>query len=124
AITSCLTPEEFRAQPFFAPDDGLQPPNWIDPWLAQHNLLPDAVQRLPSIDAVKRFVEAGRGLTILSMTTAKRELGAGLLVSVPMKHFPFKRPLLLLARPGVQLPLTECFRQFARKFAAQGQLQP
>jgi DNA-binding transcriptional LysR family regulator len=124
ASNRCLTPEEFRAQPFFAPDDGLQPPNWIDPWLVQHNLLPDVVQRLPSIDAVKRFVEAGRGLTILSMTTAKRELEASLLVAVPMKHFPFKRPLLLLARPGEQLPLTERFRQFAHKFAVQGQIHP
>src|SRR5712692_383410 len=113
-----LTADEFRQGPFIAPDDGVQTPSWMDLWLFQHDLFPEAVQRLPSVDAVKRFVEAGRGLTIMSMTSAKREVDAGVLVTVALKNFPLTRPMLLLTRPGEQLALTEHFRRFAQAFAA------
>src|SRR5947207_9058259 len=49
-------------------------PFFLDIWLLEHDPVPRSITYLPSIDAVKRMVEANLGLTIMSRLSVEREL--------------------------------------------------
>lgn len=53
---------------------------------------------LPSLEAVKRFVEMGNGVALVPGLTVERELAAGSLVRVPIKDLQIERKLRLVYR--------------------------
>ncbi len=118
AAAGMLTREEYLAAPHFMLQHGEGAPSFMELWLLEHDLLPPAVKRLPSIDAIKRMVEANLGLTILSHTTAEREVEMGRLVLLRMEGFTLERPLMLFTNKRHHAPVAKQFGRFARAFAA------
>ena len=112
-----ITREQFLQTPFITLQYGLGAPSFIEIWLLEHNLLPSSVTRLPSIDAVKRLVEANLGLTVLSHLSVERELNTGYLAWLEMDGFGMARPLALLTRKQDRSPLLARFVAFVREYA-------
>ena len=53
---------------------------------------------LPSLEAIKRFVEMGNGVALVPALTVERELRSGSLVKVAIKELQFERKLRLVHR--------------------------
>ncbi len=53
---------------------------------------------LPSLEAVRRFVEQGNGVALVPALTVQRELQGGALVRVPVKELQMERKLRLVHR--------------------------
>ena len=58
---------------------------------------------LPSLEAIKRFVEMGNGVAIVPALTVERELRSGSLVKVVVKELQFERKLRLVHRRAATL---------------------
>jgi DNA-binding transcriptional LysR family regulator len=58
---------------------------------------------LPSLDAIKRFVEMGNGVALVPGLTVKTELASGALVRVQVPELQFERKLRLVHRRGASL---------------------
>ena len=58
---------------------------------------------LPSLEAIKRFVEMGNGVALVPGLTVKSELAAGTLVRVRIKELQFERRLRLVYRKQASL---------------------
>jgi DNA-binding transcriptional LysR family regulator len=73
-----------------------------------------------NIEAIKKAVEIGPGLSLLPSPTIEREVRAGSLAQVPLKATTFVRPLGLVRRRGrplsaaVRLTLAELRRDAPR----------
>jgi LysR family transcriptional regulator, transcriptional activator of the cysJI operon len=109
--------EEFLQSPYITLPFGVGAPFFLDIWLLEHDLVPRSITYLPSIDAVKRMVEANLGLTIMSRLSVERELKAGYLTLLDMDGFQMERSIVVLVRPGPLAPLLSTFVSFAREFA-------
>ncbi len=58
---------------------------------------------LPSLEAIKRFVEMGNGVALVPGLTLERELAAGTLVRVPVRELQIERKLRLVYRRQASL---------------------
>ena len=58
---------------------------------------------LPSIDAIKRFVEMGNGVALVPGLTVEREIATGSLARVRIKELQFERRLRLVYRRQASL---------------------
>ena len=72
----------------------------VEDALARRKLKIKPVMSLGSSEAIKRAVQAGIGLAIVSELTIENELRARALVVVPVVDLSIKRPLVLLRLPG------------------------
>lgn len=72
----------------------------IEHALAKRKLTLKPLMSLGSAEAIKRAVQAGIGLSIVSELTIDNEVSAGTLVVVPVADLSIKRPLVLLRVPG------------------------
>lgn len=66
--------------------------------LREKGLLPKRIMRLPTIDAVKKAVETGVGVTILSKISVQREIEHGYLRTIILKNFQLFRNAMLIKR--------------------------
>ena len=71
---------------------------------------------LPTIEAIKRFVDMGNGVALVPHLTVARELETGDLVRVPVDELEFKRILRLVYRR--QTTLSSAARAFLRTVKA------
>ena len=58
---------------------------------------------LPSLEAIKRFVERGNGVAMVPRLTVERELGTGVLVAVEVPELQIERKLRLVLRKNAAL---------------------
>lgn len=58
---------------------------------------------LPSLEAVRRFVEQGNGVALVPALTVERELASGALVRVPVRELRMERKLRLIHRKKAAL---------------------
>ncbi|WP_419807153.1 LysR family transcriptional regulator [Terriglobus sp.] len=58
---------------------------------------------LPSLEAVRRFVEQGNGVALVPALTVERELASGALVRVPVRELRMERKLRLVYRKNAAL---------------------
>ena len=87
----------------------------VDQFLKSHGVEVKVVLRFDNIEAVKRGVEAGTGISILPLPTLEHELRLGTLVAVPFAGARFVRPLGIVHRKGKKLyPNTEAFIELLR----------
>ncbi len=73
---------------------------------------------LPSLEAVRRFVEQGNGVALVPALTVERELRGGALVRVPVKELQMERKLRLVHRreatlSHAALEFVEAMKRFA-----------
>jgi DNA-binding transcriptional LysR family regulator len=107
--------------PFIALQHQQGVPSFSELALLQAGLEPRVAMRLPSIDAVKRLVEAGLGFSILSHLSIAREVSGGFLHALPIEGMLLRREVAALLVPGSQSPLVARFLEVAR-VTAQPQL--
>lgn len=58
---------------------------------------------LPSLDAIKRFVQMGNGVALVPGLTVEHEIAAGTLVRIPIKELQIERKLRLVYRRQANL---------------------
>ena len=58
---------------------------------------------LPSLEAVRRFVEQGNGVALVPALTVERELSSGALVRVPVRELHMERKLRVVYRRNASL---------------------
>jgi DNA-binding transcriptional LysR family regulator len=84
--------------------------------LAADGIRPDNVMELGNIGAVKRAVEAGLGVSIVSRLAVAHELEAGRLKSVPLKGMKLERQIALCWHHGKPFSrATEAFIGFVNR---------
>ena len=117
AAQGTISREEFLAAPFviFGYERGVL--SAIEALLIERELLPQRITHLPSIDGVKRLVEANLGLTVLSLMSVERELAAKQLVPLSVPGLTLERPLLLVTHERVRSPALVRFSRFTQQFA-------
>jgi DNA-binding transcriptional LysR family regulator len=82
----------------------------IEDALTRRKLKVKPLMSLGSTEAIKRAVQAGIGLSIVSELTIDNEITAGTLVVVPVVDLSIQRPLVLLRVPGkTDGPAAEAF---------------
>jgi LysR family transcriptional regulator, low CO2-responsive transcriptional regulator len=95
----------------------------IESWLAERGDTQAMLADQPSIDAVKRLVEANLGIAILSRISVERELAAGSLAWLEMDGYRPSRQVSLITSCRFGGALLDQLKQFARDFAASRHLQ-
>jgi DNA-binding transcriptional LysR family regulator len=74
---------------------------------------------LPSLDAIKRFVEMGNGIALVPALTVRTELASGALVRVRVKELQLERKLRLVYRRQASLShVAVAFLKVVENFAA------
>jgi len=81
-------------------DRGLIIRKEIDRFLKRRGVQVDVVQEFDNIEAVKRAVEVGSGISLLPRITLEREVQMGTLRAIPFSGKPLVRPLGILQRRG------------------------
>lgn len=111
-----IDPAKLAGQPFVAFDRGLRVRREVDRFLRRHGVAVRVEMEFDNIEAIKKAVEIGPGLSLLPSPTIEREVRAGTLAQVPLKATTFVRPLGLVRRRGrvlsvaVRLTLAELRR--------------
>ncbi|HEY7060169.1 MAG TPA: LysR family transcriptional regulator [Chloroflexota bacterium] len=117
AAGDAISRETFVEAPLFILGYGVGEPSFIEVRLLQEELQPRHITHLPSIDAVKRLVEANLGLGVLSRTSVERELASGSLTWLALSGFALERPLLLVTNERASSRLVDRFVAFTVQFA-------
>jgi DNA-binding transcriptional LysR family regulator len=114
-----LTREVLRRTPVLSVQGVIGTPTFVDIWMIENDLLPQGVFRsLPSVDAVKRLVEADVGVAMLSAVTVRLETRDGRLAILPLDAPPLRRPLVVVTRREAHSPQLELFLSAASEFAS------
>ncbi len=75
---------------------------------------------LPSLEAIKRFVECGNGIALVPRLTVERELSGGVLVAVEVPELHVERKLRLVSRKRAALShAAQAFLEVVEAHAAQ-----
>ncbi len=78
----------------------------INRFLRDHKIDVDVSLEFDNIEAIKRAVEAGSGISILPRPTLDHEVKSGILKAIPFKTINFKRPLGIIYRRGKHFTLS------------------
>ncbi|MGE5675887.1 MAG: LysR family transcriptional regulator [Mycobacterium leprae] len=96
-----VAPEELATQPFITSDRAAGYWGLVEQHYALLGVVPRVTMELDSIEATKRMVMCGLGLTMLPQGTVESELRNGTLVSVPLASGShLTRQTLLIMRRG------------------------
>jgi DNA-binding transcriptional LysR family regulator len=87
----------------------------VDRYLRTSGLAVCITMEFDNIEAIKRAVEIGAGVSILPEPTVRSELASGALASVPVEGLDLVRPLSIIRRRGrVLTPAIACFLEVLR----------
>ena len=90
------TPEEAAAQRFFVREEGSGTRKLFEQEMKVHELSYTAAGIYNNAEGIKRAVEAGLGITVISRRSVERELKAGSLLRFEVPGISFKRSFRLL----------------------------
>jgi DNA-binding transcriptional LysR family regulator len=88
---------ELAETPLILFDQGSTVRKMIDGWFQRAGLVAHPAMELGNTEAMKRFVEAGMGLSITSEFSVKADVAAGRLVALPLEP-PLLRQIGLVRR--------------------------
>jgi LysR family transcriptional regulator, transcriptional activator of the cysJI operon len=113
-----LRASDLLNQPFIAREEGSGTREVVASYLRSADLeldQLDVVMELASPEAIKAAVEAGLGLSILSLATLRKELALGTLAAVTLDP-PIERPFsFVYRRQKFRTPVVETLLAFARR---------
>ncbi len=118
-----IEPKDLTRYPFVQREDGSGTRSVTATYLQNHGLNEEQLQNsfeLGSTEAIKGAVQAGLGVSIVSVATVKKEVELGLLVMrplIPALHRPF---YFVRQRQQFRLRLMDELFDFARRYCAQG----
>lgn len=92
--------KKINSSKFVAFDKGLGIRKEVDRFLKQHSVVPEVTLEFDNIEAIKRAVEAGSGLSVLPAPTLEQEVKTGSLRAIPFSPKGFVRPLGIIHRKG------------------------
>lgn len=101
---SRIAPAELRGMEFVAFDKELRIRREVDRFLKRHGATVKVVAEFDNVEAIKRAVEAGTGVSLLPAPTLANELRLGTLASVELAGAEFVRPMAIVYRRGRLLP--------------------
>lgn len=95
-----VTPADLSGEPLLAMATGTNLRTYAEHVLADAGVAPKVTMELDSVEAIKRMVEAGLGVSLLPRVAISTEVGAGRLVALPLIGIPLpERHIVLLRRP-------------------------
>lgn len=100
AAMTQVTMEQLNGENFVAFDSDLAIRRQVDRYLRQHNVQPNVVMEFDNIEAIKRGVEVGAGVSILPRPTVVHEVANHSLTVVPLLGLDLVRPLSIIHRRG------------------------
>jgi DNA-binding transcriptional LysR family regulator len=115
---SAVPPRELAGLKFVAFDKGLGIRKEVDRFLKQHGAVVDIALEFDNVEAIKRAVEIGAGVSLLPAPTLTREVETGTLAAVALAGAEFARPLGIIHRRGK--PLAATARLFLDRLQTQG----
>jgi DNA-binding transcriptional LysR family regulator len=98
-----ITTTQLAGEKFVGFDKDLVIRREVDRHLKQLNVTVDVVLEFDNVEAIKRAVEVGSGISILPEPTVQREVAAAALVAVPLAGKEFARPVSIIHRHGKKL---------------------
>jgi len=110
---------ELRREKFISREQGSGTLDSFHHLLARHRQSPQdllhVAMKLGSTAAVKEALISGFGISILSRTSIRRELAAGILVGIPIRGLKLKRDFYeVLHKQRPLSPVAQAFRKFLR----------
>jgi DNA-binding transcriptional LysR family regulator len=116
AKARAVPPAEIDGETFVGFDRGLGIRLQVDRFLKRRGVSVHVPIEFDNVEAIKRAVEVGSGISILPRPTLERELALGTLRAVPFTGPRFVRPLGIIHRRGKRLsPRAEQFIQMLRR---------
>jgi DNA-binding transcriptional LysR family regulator len=116
AALPVVSREQFAATPFLSLQFAVRTPGFSEPALTEAGLRPNVVMRLPSVDAIKRLVEAGLGIGVLGRISVEREIAAGQLTALSVEGLSLHQSLLLFRPDGrFRSPIVANFHRVLRQ---------
>ncbi|HEY9079300.1 LysR family transcriptional regulator [Magnetovibrio sp.] len=104
---------------FLVREEGSGTRKAMELFFAQHGIAMTTGMEVSSDEAIKRSVQAGLGLGIMSRDAVQNELQLGLLSTPDVLHFPIMRHWYVMHRKGKRLsPVAQAFKTFLLEEAA------
>jgi DNA-binding transcriptional LysR family regulator len=91
---------DFTHEAFIDLDHGPGASSFFEESLWRAGIRHPVVVRVPSIDAIKRLIEANLGVGVLSKLSVERELKLGFLKAKPLEGFQLARDLVIISNKG------------------------
>lgn len=117
-----ISPHELAAYPFIDREDGSGTRSVVESYFRDQGLDENALNRpfeLGSTEAIKGAVQAGVGVTIVSIATVSKELALGHLVAVPLAPPLLRSFYFVRQRQKFRTHLMDELFQFARNYCEQ-----
>jgi aminoethylphosphonate catabolism LysR family transcriptional regulator len=115
-----VSARDLAGEPFVWREPGSSTRAFVEAFAAAAGVKLQGGMELESNEAVKRAVEIGCGVTILSASAVKRELDAGFLRAVPLAGLGLVRPIsLVVHKDRAEAPLIRAFLEVARSVGRQ-----
>ena len=107
--------EALVGMPFILPPRGTASYAFVCSRLKSLGVTPKAAMYRNSTEAIKRAVESGIGITLLSATVAEKELREGVLRDLRVEGAPFPRPIVMVwARGPAPSPVVKALLDMGR----------
>ncbi len=121
AVQDEVRPQDLTRYPFVQREDGSGTKSVIASYLTEHGIVEEQLQHpfeLGSTEAIKGAVQAGMGISIVSVSTVKNEIELGLLAARQLFP-PLRRPFYFVRqRQQFRLQLMEELFDFAKQYCA------
>lgn len=115
-----VTLKDLGGVPFIVPEAGSGTRQLVERKLREAGVLLRIAMQLPGTEGVKRAVEAGLGVGMVSRFAIEAECLAGVLRTVPIEGWRLTRSMCLVYRSQKYFsPARERFREFAKSYGAQ-----
>jgi DNA-binding transcriptional LysR family regulator len=116
ARARAVGPAELQGETFVGFDRGLVIRRQVDRFLKRHGVEVSVAVEFDNVEAIKRAVEVGSGISILPQPTLEREVTMGTLRAAPFTGPRLVRPLGIIHRRGKRFnPAVERFVQLLQK---------
>lgn len=99
-----LEPSDLRNRAMVMHETGSAPRRAIDNYLHQNSLAVDVPMELSNNEAIKRAVEEGIGIALISRKVAEEEIQAGKLKAIPLADHAVKRRFHMILHKDKYLP--------------------
>jgi len=120
ASRGTVTVKDLGSVPFIVPEPGSRTRQLVERKLREAGVPLRIAMQLPGTEAVKKAVEAGLGVGMVSSFAVGPEALAGTLRLLPVKNFRLTRPMMLVHRSQKYFsPVGQRFREFAKSYGAQ-----
>jgi len=111
--------KRLESEVFLVREEGSGTRKAMEMFFAQHGIQMTTGMEVSSDEAIKRSVQAGLGLGIMSRDAVQNELQLGLLTVPDVLHFPIMRHWYVMHRKGKRLsPVAQAFKGFLLEEAA------